>query len=94
MTQRPPTAKDVQEAWLRFAGGHNFRERPVLRLPLNPPMSVFDVVVNDDPQKPTAVRHCEVMIEHGWLNGEPADRLIGSVPGTDISVVLDTRIRR
>jgi hypothetical protein len=94
MTERAPTTKDVQAAWLRFNGMHNFGEKPVLRLPLNPPMSVFDVVVNNDPQEPVAMRHCVIQIERGQINGEPAERLVGSVPGTDISVVLETRIRR
>jgi hypothetical protein len=93
MTERPPTAKDVQATWSRYKGAHNFAERPELRLPLNPPMSVFDVVVSDGPQTPVEVRHCVIRMERGRLEGQDAYRLIGEVPGTDISVVLETRLR-
>ncbi len=90
--KREPTADDVKRAWSRFRGPHNFRERPRLYLPLNEPMRSVDIVLNDGPAAPEAIRHCVIEYERGGVNGRRAERLVGSVPGTDIRVVLETRI--
>jgi len=77
---------------MQFRGLHNFRERPRLYLPLREPMSVFDVVVTDGLSEPEEIRHCIIEYERGGVNGRRAERLIGWVPGTDIRVVLETRM--
>lgn len=93
--KREPTAADVKAAWERFKGPRDFKNGPELRLPLNPPMSVFDVSV--PPAEPMAVpviRYCVIKVEYGTLDGARAKRLVGTVPGTDIRVVLDTHVER
>lgn len=92
--EREPTADDVRAAWANFRHEWDFSKRPELRIPLNQPMQVIDIVVpsGNEALQPVRVRHAIVRLEYGRLDGRRARRLVGSVPGTDISVVLETMI--
>lgn len=93
--KREPTAADVKAAWMRFNGTWNFKSGRELILPLAPPMSVFDVVVPPaEPEPVKAIRHCVIRVESGTMDGAKARRLVGTVPGTDIHVVLDVHFER
>lgn len=97
--KREPTVDDVKAAWQQFLRSKvpfDFAKNPVLRLPLNPPLSMFDVVVGGEQPAltPVAIRYCLVTHEHGWLDGQRAKRIVGTVPNTDIHVVLETEVER
>lgn len=89
--ERPPTANDVKIAWANFRAPWDFAAAPVLHLPINQPMRAVDVVVPSDLAMPAAfsIRYATIKLERGYFEGRKANRLVGTVEGTDINVVLE-----
>ena len=90
---RPLSIADIELSWARFRGRWDWRKMPVLRLPvirdIDPLPAEFDPSI-----KPVDVPRVEVWIESGWQDFEPAYRLVGSIPGTNLEKVLEVRLVR
>lgn len=90
---REPTAGDIKKAWNRFGRGWDFDRLPVLRIPINLiPLNELLPSRHGDRPVNHEIKFAEYRLERGDLNGKRAVRLIGSVPGTDLSVVLETKL--
>ena len=91
MSEWTPTDKDVRRAWGK-SRMHNFERQPVLRVPLYEPLTSKQGFARmHEAMKPQRMWFAEYKWERGWLDGKPAQRIVASVPGTEISFVIETR---
>lgn len=93
---------EIKDAWHKYCraaaagkvGRHwTGRDGEPLRLALYPKMSTKDAIIGPaDDAVPVAheIRHCLITAEPGGENGIKVRRIIGRVPGTDVSVLLQT----
>ncbi len=89
-----PIDADLVKARLQnFRGDWDWEKSPVLRLPLHRHSSTEDIP-SRTPVRPVAPDHAVYHRETGHIDGVPAERIVGTVPGTDLFVVVEEYVRR
>jgi hypothetical protein len=83
----------VRRTYERFRGSWDFRQQGPLRLPLIWPerLTISSNIPDDGPAEPIPMRVVEVRLEHGYLGGCPARRLVARLNIPEIEVVLDQK---
>lgn len=85
-----PTEKTVKAAWRNFRKEWDFQKRPELVLPLHEPRSSGDYRVDSyEALTPQRMWVAICRYERGRFDGKPAERIIATVPDTDIRVQLE-----
>lgn len=90
LVEKPIDAHTVKQTFRDFRGTWDWYNCPVLRLPIWR-HSVRELPLTGTTPQPAVMEYAEYRYEVGWLNGEEMERIVGTVPGMNLSVVVVTQ---